>query len=375
LAGAPIVQVPFGTRYDEPGFTTSDSIDGNITPYTIVNGTDMVAANLEVPGAYTLTYTARDRYNNTANVTRRVQVDPFSTPDDIYIFRLEYSASPSTAPSATQAETGLRSSTGYDFLFVLSRYDPAQLPNRFNVLPDTRVQPPTTAPMISNTSTQPSRRRRLLATSTVFEFAVRDTATLQWLSTAELLDLPAQLVADVPGVASVRPATAKDKKGLSVGLIAAVAVCCALMLAVVLFLVYRKRQQRSNRVATDSTGLSRKDINAHVVNALYDMPELDPLAGGLTNSSPVWNGLNLQSADNQGEQPPTLELQQLNAVYDVPEMGVQPPTMWTQASAARLPQRNAELSGRNTQRTVPVRTTASLTRDARTALDYDDSII
>jgi hypothetical protein len=157
LAGAPIVRVPFGTRYNEPGFTTSDISDSNITPYTIVNGTDIVAANLEVPGAYTLTYTARDRYNNTANTTRRVQVDPFSTPDDMYVFRLEYTASPSTAPSAAAFETSLRSSTGYDFLFVLSRYDPAELPDRFNVLPNTRVQLSTAAPIVRNTSTQPSR--------------------------------------------------------------------------------------------------------------------------------------------------------------------------------------------------------------------------
>jgi hypothetical protein len=103
----------------------------------------------------------------------------------------------------------------------------------------------------------------------VFEFAVRDTTTLQWLSTAELLDLPAQLVADVPEVANVRPATATNKDGNgSTALVAATSASCMLLL-VALLIAVRKRQRRTLVAAS-----TQQDKFGLYANPLYSQPGL-----------------------------------------------------------------------------------------------------
>eukprot|EP00045_Choanoeca_perplexa_P018414 m.291110 g.291110 ORF g.291110 m.291110 type:complete len:1327 (+) comp17812_c0_seq4:4937-8917(+) len=205
LVDPTLVRVPFATRYDEPGFTAVDANEGDLTSNILVQGTDIVDASLDVVGTYNITYTSVDGFDNTATAVRAVQVEPFSIPvDDSYIFRLEYSQPLSLSPSASDFETTLRDNVKQPFLFILSRYD-AAAPNRFNALPNTRA------------ATAPNRRRLLSADSTVYEFAVRDTESLQWLTTAELPALPDQVTSTVPDVASVKPATAESTADIDDG--------------------------------------------------------------------------------------------------------------------------------------------------------------
>ena len=70
LTGAAAMQIDQGTAYTEPGYTAIDSDDGNITNQVTVAGS--VAIN--VPGAYTLTYSVSDKAGNVGSARRTVTV-------------------------------------------------------------------------------------------------------------------------------------------------------------------------------------------------------------------------------------------------------------------------------------------------------------
>ncbi|KAB7668431.1 immune inhibitor A domain-containing protein [Bacillus sp. B1-b2] len=61
-----------GTSFNEPGFTATDNIDGNITELVEVHGLDSLDVNK--PGEYVLTYAVTDKAGNSAEVKRTVHV-------------------------------------------------------------------------------------------------------------------------------------------------------------------------------------------------------------------------------------------------------------------------------------------------------------
>lgn len=70
LKGEAQVVIPAGDQYIEPGYTAMDNCDGDITAsVTVTGGVD----NFRI-GRYTLTYTTKDSYDNTASATRTVFV-------------------------------------------------------------------------------------------------------------------------------------------------------------------------------------------------------------------------------------------------------------------------------------------------------------
>lgn len=74
---APVISLIGGNRtinegdtWSEPGYSATDNVDGNITNSVVITG----SVNANVPGIYTLTYTATDQAGNTSSVTRTVTV-------------------------------------------------------------------------------------------------------------------------------------------------------------------------------------------------------------------------------------------------------------------------------------------------------------
>ncbi|MCC6144074.1 MAG: DUF5011 domain-containing protein, partial [Candidatus Hydrogenedentes bacterium] len=76
LLGGSTVVVECGGAYLEPGFTATDSCEGNLSGSVAVNG----SADLNTPGDYTLTYTATDGAGNTTQVQRTVAVRDRAAP-------------------------------------------------------------------------------------------------------------------------------------------------------------------------------------------------------------------------------------------------------------------------------------------------------
>jgi hypothetical protein len=245
LAGAAIVRVPFGTRYDEPGFTTTDVGDGNITPYTIVNGADTVTASLEIPDAYTLTYIARDRYNNTAIVTRLVQVEPLTRPSDKSILILKVPHAFNSPPSDVELQLNLRQSILEPFVFVFG-----------------------------------SDRRRD-SNSTEYSLAVRDTSTLLWKEGAAL-DIVRQSLStlfndsNVPTQAdSPRAPTQAESGGRSSSnspVIAGVGAAVAVLLVGTVACLVHRRSHRARALTAIDTQPPAHEL--HQLDAIYDVPEL-----------------------------------------------------------------------------------------------------
>lgn len=69
LLGQPTMLVQGGTPWIDPGFGVFDNEDGVSVPVTITG-----SVNTNAVGVYTLTYTATDSHNNSASVTRTVDV-------------------------------------------------------------------------------------------------------------------------------------------------------------------------------------------------------------------------------------------------------------------------------------------------------------
>lgn len=77
LTGPETVFLPIGGQYEEPGFTASDNIDGDLSGAVAVQGT----VDTAVAGDYTLTYTVKDAAGNEATAKRLVSVSDRSPYD------------------------------------------------------------------------------------------------------------------------------------------------------------------------------------------------------------------------------------------------------------------------------------------------------
>jgi len=77
LKGDSQVTITAGTKYEDPGFTALDNVEGDVSAKVTVTGSyDIYAA-----GTYVLTYSVTDNFGNTAEVTRTIVVEPLKQPD------------------------------------------------------------------------------------------------------------------------------------------------------------------------------------------------------------------------------------------------------------------------------------------------------
>ena len=78
-----IVEV-YGGSWTEPGYTASDSEDGDLTSAVVVtyalDGADVTELDDDVDGVYTITYTVTDSHGGTATATRTVNVGEHNCP-------------------------------------------------------------------------------------------------------------------------------------------------------------------------------------------------------------------------------------------------------------------------------------------------------
>ena len=80
LEGGEDYTITLGTRYEEPGFAATDNVDGDVTAMVQVQGeVDWLKA-----GTYPITYTVTDSCENTAVVTRNVEVVAQPWQDTVY---------------------------------------------------------------------------------------------------------------------------------------------------------------------------------------------------------------------------------------------------------------------------------------------------
>lgn len=77
LLGDASVTIPAGTKFEDPGFTAVDNVDGDVSAKVTVTGD----YNMYVPGTYTLTYSVADSYGNIAEATRTIVVEGLTQPD------------------------------------------------------------------------------------------------------------------------------------------------------------------------------------------------------------------------------------------------------------------------------------------------------
>jgi hypothetical protein len=70
LLGDAVVSLDKGCIYSEAGYTAKDNLDKDITTEVVVSGT----VDLNTPGQYILTYTAKDALQNESSVTRTIDV-------------------------------------------------------------------------------------------------------------------------------------------------------------------------------------------------------------------------------------------------------------------------------------------------------------
>jgi hypothetical protein len=70
LLGDAVVSLNKGCAYTEAGYTAKDNLNVDIAAGVVTSGT----VNVNTPGQYTLTYTAKDALNNESSVTRTVNV-------------------------------------------------------------------------------------------------------------------------------------------------------------------------------------------------------------------------------------------------------------------------------------------------------------
>ena len=76
LNGANPMTLTVGDTYNEPGYSASDNIDGDLTASVAVTG----SVDTSVAGTYTVNYSVSDSAGNTASVDRIVVVNPDTTP-------------------------------------------------------------------------------------------------------------------------------------------------------------------------------------------------------------------------------------------------------------------------------------------------------
>lgn len=72
LQGKKVMTITAGTKFNEPGFSVMDNVDGDLTKTTEVSG----QVDAATPGTYTLRYKVSDKSGNTSNEERKVTVAP-----------------------------------------------------------------------------------------------------------------------------------------------------------------------------------------------------------------------------------------------------------------------------------------------------------
>ena len=71
LKGDTTITINAGTKYQEPGYSAVDNVDGDITDKVKVSGD----YSIYTPGTYTITYSVTDTFGNIAEVTRTLVVN------------------------------------------------------------------------------------------------------------------------------------------------------------------------------------------------------------------------------------------------------------------------------------------------------------
>ena len=80
LTGGTEMAITTGTFYEEPGFTATDNVDGDLTQLVEVEG----EVDWLHPGTYPITYTVSDSFENKTTVTRTVEVTAKPRPEAIW---------------------------------------------------------------------------------------------------------------------------------------------------------------------------------------------------------------------------------------------------------------------------------------------------
>lgn len=77
LLGGEEITLRAGEKYEEPGYTASDNLEGDLTAQVRISG----EVNAYQAGTYILTYTVEDRFGNQASVSRTVRVTGSGQPE------------------------------------------------------------------------------------------------------------------------------------------------------------------------------------------------------------------------------------------------------------------------------------------------------
>lgn len=77
LKGKTEITIEEGTAWEEPGYTATDDVEGDITQKVTVEGT----VDTDTPGTYELTYTVTDNYGNRSAAKRTVVVKALPDPE------------------------------------------------------------------------------------------------------------------------------------------------------------------------------------------------------------------------------------------------------------------------------------------------------
>ena len=77
LKGETEITITAGTKFQEPGYSASDFVDGDLTDAVQIKG----SVNIYMPGTYTLTYTVTNGQMNSVSKTRTVTVEGLVQPE------------------------------------------------------------------------------------------------------------------------------------------------------------------------------------------------------------------------------------------------------------------------------------------------------
>ena len=80
LEGGSELAITVGTFYQEPGYTALDNVDGDLTQQVQVDG----EVDWLTPGTYSVTYSVSDSFDNTASVTRTVEMTAVPRPEVVW---------------------------------------------------------------------------------------------------------------------------------------------------------------------------------------------------------------------------------------------------------------------------------------------------
>eukprot|EP00045_Choanoeca_perplexa_P017015 m.238135 g.238135 ORF g.238135 m.238135 type:complete len:2022 (+) comp17425_c0_seq3:175-6240(+) len=250
------IELPFGIPFEDPLYTVSDFSEPDIGDHVLVEGVDMIDPLR--PAAYTVTYTAQDRFGNRQQAQRSVRVEAFVTPDVNQMVQFEYAQGITSSPSAVEMESLLTEWLGLAHVVVVSRYASDGDRDRFNTLPSQREQ---------STSNEPRRRRVLAASTTTYEFSARSSSgTYDYIKAEMLLNL--LLAADESRVVSAATATSSSSASSSGTNVVVYAAAGGGVLLVALVAGFWWRSKHRQLLKPDTT-------NSLTANPIYCPPTAD----------------------------------------------------------------------------------------------------